>query len=453
MSATAEAQRGALPPEDGQRPLSTRDILRLYWPLALSWVLMSVEAPVCSRVIAVHQGSAEINLAAYQIFFTLAMWFESPVIDLLSTSTTLVKGRSTHAKLKRFTLGLMFWVTVIHALVALTPIFDWICGAVLKVEPGVARAARPGFIAMLPWSAAIGWRRYLQGILISRGKTRSVGLGTLVRVLTVSTTAFGLTLLTTLPAAVVVGLVLISGVLAEALFIHLASREAVRMTDLVDDTLDGAVLDLRKLYKFHVPLTLTTLVSLAGPPSVAAAIDRLPNPVVTLAAFQLSNSFLWMLRSFTYALPEVVITLYRNADSARVLRNFSVKVGSIAAGFTAIVGFSGLATLYFTGPLQAPPDVARVAAFGVSLGVAMPAIAAAQSYIRGMLTAHHLTISRFMATGIGVAVLVATLVVGVHLHGDGMVVSVIGPTLAMVAELVVLIYFWNGARRDFAKAS
>ena len=414
---------------------------------------MSVEAPVCARVISVTQNSAQINLAAYQIFFTLAMWFESPVIDLLSTSTTLVKGKFTHAKLKRFTLGLMFWVTLIHAIVALTPIFDWICSTILRVEPSVTQAARPGFIAMLPWSAAIGWRRYLQGILISRGQTRAVGLGTLVRVSSVAVTAFGLTMFSSLPPCVVVGIVLIAGVIAEAIFIHSVSREAVRQTDLIEDHAEGEVLNLAKLYRFHIPLTMTTLVSLCGPPSVAAAIDRLGNPVATLAAFQLSNSFLWMLRSFTYALPEVVITLYRNAQSARAMRQFSIRIGLIASGITALFGFSGLAVLYFSGPLNAPQDIAKIAAFGVAIGVAMPGIAAGQSYLRGMLTAHHLTVSRFMATGIGIGVLVASLVIGVQIHGDGMVVSVVGPTLSMLAELGVLIYFWRAARANFEKSS
>lgn len=453
LSAIAGARLAALPPEDGEPLLTNRTVLRLYWPLALSWILMSVEGPVCSRVISTFQSAAEVNLAAYQIFFTLAMWFESPVIDLLSTSTTLVKGRITHMKLRRFTLGLMLWVTVIHGLVALTPIFDWICSAILKVEPSVANAARPGFIAMLPWSAAIGWRRYLQGILISRGQTRSVGLGTVVRVSTVALTAFGLTSFASLAPSVIVGVVLISGVIAEAIFIHAASRQSVHEIDLIDDAEEGAKLNSKKLYNFHIPLSLTTLVALAGPPSVAAAIDRLGNPVATLAAFQLSNNFLWMLRSFTYALPEVVITLYRNPQTARVLRNFAVRVGVIASSFTALVGLTGLATWYFSGPLNAPYEVAKIAAYGVALGIAMPAIAAGQSYIRGMLTAHHLTVSRFVANGIGIAVLVLGLVAGVQLHGDGMMVSVVAPTFAMASELMVLTHFWKAARVDLAKSS
>lgn len=404
---------------------------------------MAVEAPVCSRVISSNQSGAAVNLAAYQIFFTLAMWFESPVIDLLSTSTTLVKGRLTHGKLRSFTLGLMGWVTAIHALVALTPIFSWICGAILKVEPHVAEVARPGFIAMLPWSAAIGWRRYLQGILIRNGQTRSVGMGTLVRVGTVLTAAFGLSQVPNLSPSVLVGLVLVAGVTAEAVFIHWASREAVHRTDLIEDRAEGEALDYGKLFRFHIPLTLTTLVSLCGPASVAAAIDRLANPVATLAAFQLTNNLLWMLRSFTYALPEVVITLYRDATTDRALRKFSARVGILASAITGIFGLTGAAYYYFNGPLKAPSDVARIAAYGILLGFAMPSIAAAQSYFRGILTAHHLTTSRFVATGVGIGVLIVGLIIGIQMRGNGMLVAIAAPSAAMVAELAVLAAFWR----------
>ena len=42
---------------------------------------------------------------------------------------------------------------------------------------------RPGMQIMIFWSAAIAWRRFLQGAMIHFGHTRPIGWGTAVRLL------------------------------------------------------------------------------------------------------------------------------------------------------------------------------------------------------------------------------------------------------------------------------
>ncbi|MFN7172927.1 MAG: hypothetical protein ACK4P3_09125, partial [Fimbriimonadaceae bacterium] len=109
------------PPKDS--PLSYRKILFFYYPLALSWLLMAVEAPLSVRIIA---GAAdfEVNVAAFGLIMGLSIWIESPVIDLLATSTTLAKCRQAFLQLRKFTLIMMAVVTIGHAAVALSPAYD-----------------------------------------------------------------------------------------------------------------------------------------------------------------------------------------------------------------------------------------------------------------------------------------------------------------------------------------
>jgi hypothetical protein len=45
-------------------PLSLRRIVRTWWPLAASWLLMSAELPLVSAVVA-RLAHPEIQLAAY----------------------------------------------------------------------------------------------------------------------------------------------------------------------------------------------------------------------------------------------------------------------------------------------------------------------------------------------------------------------------------------------------
>ena len=64
-------------------------IVQIWWPLAASWLLMAVELPALSAVVA-RLANPEINLAAYGgIVFPVSLIIESPIIMLLSASTAL----------------------------------------------------------------------------------------------------------------------------------------------------------------------------------------------------------------------------------------------------------------------------------------------------------------------------------------------------------------------------
>ena len=80
------------------------------------------------------------------------------------------------------------------------------------------------------------------------------------------------------------------------------------------------------------------------------------------------------------------------------------------------------------------------------LSAAVPLIDAAQAYIRGILTAHHLTVSRLVAVLAALIVLVATLVLGVALGWSAPVMASVTVTCALLAELAVLAFAWARAK-------
>jgi hypothetical protein len=79
-----------------------RRIYSTWWPLAASWLLMSVELPAMSAFVA-RMPNAAINLAAYGgIVFPIALIIESPILMLLSASTALSKDWASYIKIRRF---------------------------------------------------------------------------------------------------------------------------------------------------------------------------------------------------------------------------------------------------------------------------------------------------------------------------------------------------------------
>jgi len=406
---------------------------------------MGLEGPVCEGVInRLHRP--EINAAAWPILMAIAIWVESPVIDLLSTSTTLARDRQRYELISKFVWFLLLWVTIAHALVILTPLYGVIVEGLMGVNPAVARAARSGLVILIPWSAMIGWRRYLQGILIRHGRTRAIGLGTSARVTTLVFVAITLFRTTHLPSIIIASIGIILSVAVEATFIHWLSRDVIarhfrRSAESSDDPLT-----MRKLVSFHAPLSATTMVNLLVMPLVSAGLARTDKPVLALAGCGVAGAILFLHRAVTFCVPEVVITLYKDEQSRAKLRNFSLSVGAISSGLILLLGLTGLDRFLFAWLIQAKPPIAEVAHWCYLYSAAVPIVDSAQAYVRGVLTAHHLTVSRLIAVLAAIVVLVGGVAIGVALRWSGPVLAAVSVTGGLLAELVVLTVAWARAR-------
>jgi hypothetical protein len=135
-------------------------IFLTWWPLAASWLMMSMEGPLMSAIVA-RLVDPKINLAAYGgVVFPLALVIEAPIIMLLSASTAMSKDYPSYLKLRKAmnTLGGVF--TGLHFLVAFTPLYFVVVNNILGVPQELVAPGRIGLMIMLPWTWAIGYRRH-----------------------------------------------------------------------------------------------------------------------------------------------------------------------------------------------------------------------------------------------------------------------------------------------------
>lgn len=461
------------------RPLLTqREVFRFYMPLALSWVFMAIESPSSIAIISRLPAGRE-NTAAFLVMMAIALWCESAVIDLLSTSTTLCKNRQSFVEISRFVHYILVLVTAVHLLLVFTPLYDLVTLKVMGLDPRVAALSRAGLVLMVPWSAAIGWRRYRQGILIRFNRTRLIGLGTAVRVGTCTTVGWTLFAVAPLGGTQIAAIALICSVIAEAAFIHfsslsvireslsaaselrhnvggsLASGEETELSNVASPQLltkeDGdEPLTQNKLFRFHWPLAATTMVLLVGNPIISGALARAPQPILAQASWQVAVSLIWLCRTIVYALPEVVITLYKDAQSARVLKRFSLTVGACTTGALIAMYVLRLDLLVFTRVLGADAPSAEMGHTAFIWGALLPLIGAAQSYIRGMLTAHHLTVSRLTAILVSMSVLLLMLWLGIAARWPGVINAGVALTTAMSSELLALYISWQKGKRSLS---
>ena len=161
-----------------------KKIFLTWLPLAASWLLMGVEMPVITAVMARLQNP-EISLATHGgIVFPLALIIEAPVIMLLSASTALSKDWASYQKIHRFMMILGATLTGVHLLVVVTPLYDLVVVRLLGVPAEIIESGRIGLVFMLPWTWSIAYRRFQQGVMIRFGHSKAVGVGTMVRLAT-----------------------------------------------------------------------------------------------------------------------------------------------------------------------------------------------------------------------------------------------------------------------------
>ena len=410
----------------------------LFWlPLAASWLLMGLEGPVLQAVIA-RLGDIQTQLAAFGIVSSLEIAIESPVIMLLATSTALATSGRNYRVLRRFVFWLNTLVTIVAILVAFTPLFDVIVRRIMGIPGPIADAAQPGLMIMVGWSAAIGFRRFAQGVLIRHGQTRWVGYGTMARLFSSAGTGIVLAVLTSLPGVFIASIALMAGVVTEALFVAVVARPTIRRAFEKPASSSADAINFTDVLKFHTPLAATSLLTLLAQPLVGAGLARMPHPRETLAAWPVIWGILFIFRSAAFALPEAVIALVSDRLRRESVRRFCRTVGVASSAAMLCLAATPLVNLYLRHLAGIPDLLARLITPGLLLFVPMPFINSIHSWYRGLLMSARKTGVIYWGMGINLTLTGAVIFAGVLMRFPGIEVAVLSLDVALLVELFYL---------------
>jgi hypothetical protein len=372
-----------------QTALTGREIATTWWPLALSWLFMALELPVVSAALA-RLPEPEIQLAAYGgVVMALLLLVESPIIMLLAASTALSRDGASYISLRNFMHRLSAGLTLLHLLLATTPLYDFVVTRLIAVPEAVVEPARIGLLIALPWTWTIAYRRFNQGILIRHGASRAVGVGTLLRLAAnVMVLGSGLWLHQIAPQLTPSGVALgsgavLAGVVAEAGFVRWRVTPILRQHfDL--DSPAGEGIELGEFLHFYVPLALTSLLALIMQPIGSAAVSRMPLPLQSLAVWPVVIGVVFVLRSPGTAFKEVVVALLDRPEPEPALRRFTMSLVLISLGLS-LLAFTPLANLLLVRLSGLTPELATLAGNGLKIAVLTPAMGVLQNAYVGML--------------------------------------------------------------------
>ncbi len=352
----------------GRSPLRASGVLLFWFPLAATWFMMALEGPYIAAIVARMPAAAQ-SLAAYGVATALAWLIESPIMMLLSAATALVRDRASYLALRRFANVLNALVTLGMIVLAIPVVFRWVGETLIGLPHDIAELAHISTIIMIPWPAAIGYRRFYQGILVRHHLTRRVAYGTVLRLTTMSVTAALVAWLFDVRGAVIGAVALLTGVLFEAAASRWMARHVVR--DLMQSApVEGTLLRFRQIAAFYFPLALTSMLSMALGPLVTFGLGRGRAPLQSLAVWPVVQSLGFMFRSGGVAFQEVGIAL----PAARVVRRTAFWLAVTSSLALALVAFTPLQSIWFERVSGLSHDLAAYTIWPVRVLALLPAL-------------------------------------------------------------------------------
>ena len=437
--------------ETSPHALGPGRIARFWLPLEATWLMMAAEGPFLAAVIARLPVPKE-NLAAFAVASALAWIVESPIIMMLSASNALVRDGVAYRKLRRFSFALNAAVTVVMIVLIIPPVFDLVARRVIGLNADVAGLAGRSMIFLVLWPAAIGFRRFYQGILIRDGRPQAVTWGTVIRLSTMAATGLLSALVFRLPGASVGAAALGVGVLAEGAASWAMARPTVRklqrQTDVECEF--GRSLTAAGVMRFYAPLALTSFLSFFINPLTTFFLAHGRSPLESLAVLPVVVGLAFIFRTAGIAMQEVVIALVGDAgENRRILARFTLRIGVASTAALAAVLFTPLAKVWYRTVSGLSPELAAFALLPGVLLVLLPFIESVLSYQRGVFVKARRTAPIGIAVAVQLAVTAAVftlMVMGLKTVGA---VSV-GPALTAgyLSGAAVLVLTRGGSSRQ-----
>lgn len=429
--------------------VTMRRVIATWWPLAASWLLMSLELPAVSAVVA-RLAEPEINLAAYGgVVFPISLIVESPIIMLLAASTALSRDMASYVKLRRFMMRSGFVLTLLHLLVALTPLYDVVVVGLLGAPAEIVEPARIGLLIMTPWTWSIAFRRFNQGVLIRFNASRAVSIGTAVRLGTNwLVLAIGY-LIGTIPGIVVGTAAVATGVVAEALYIGLRTRPIVR-GPLAEAPVVEPSLSFGEFIGFYVPLALTSLLSLLIQPIGSAALSRMPFALASLAAWPVMSGINFIFRSPGIAYNEVVVALFDEPGAVPKLRRFAHILSAVTTALLVLITVTPLGTFWLRDISALSPELVELSRPGLWLILPLPLLVVMQNWYQGAIVASRRT--RGVTEAIAVFLMTTAAVLGAGVLWGSVVGLYVGLAAFSLATFTQTVWLWVRSRPVIARA-
>jgi hypothetical protein len=424
---------------DCASPPTQRQLLRQFIPLALSGIFFPLVPPIINAALA-RTPEPALALAAMGLARSLSQPFLSPLFSLRQVTTALVQDRDMLSHVRGSSLVLSGTATGLMLLLCLPPVYDAVVTGGMGSPGDVARVAWPAVLVAATTPMLGVGRGYYQGVLVHYGRTAPIGLGALGYLVGAAMVIWPGVLLTEINGALLAALALFWGQVVSLAMVWWPARHIIhtRIPERSPRVQDSQR-SLRYVVLFFVPLAVAAILGAAGEPLMQAAMARTLSPKVSLAAFPVCTSVLFLAATPLWNAQQVVIAQVKDASSYRAVRRFVTRLGLLWTLVLALIGWTPMAEWVFGDLIGVSGEIEALSVQGFRWLVLTPLLFAARSLYYGTLIGRAAT--RHVRSAAVVRLVSLTLVLGLGVwwqRHPGLLIAVWAVLASSVVELASL---------------
>ena len=291
----------------------------------------------------------EAALAAYSVARNIMMMLAAFTFMVPNSFLVLVYNDSSYKKFRNSLVAAAAIAVCIGSLVVFTPLKNVILQGLLGLSRPLAAKAGDALTSLLLLPPLTVWRSFSHGVLVRKNKTPYWLWGALAGFIVLF---LGLALsgmFSFLPGAIYGAIVLCLSTAADAAVVHGCVRVGAKLS--FDDTGGPASSPLRygQIVRYFLPLFFTTWIMMVCPILINAALARTARPETALAAFAVTNSFIFAFESPVVALRNTALAFRATYDNLRRLHRFCVGIGCLVTLFLCSIAWTPLVHFVLTG--------------------------------------------------------------------------------------------------------
>ena len=190
--------------------------------------------------------------------------------------------------------------------------------------------------------------------------------------------------------------------------------------------------------RFYAPLAATSLLLTATNPILTAALARSVDPTIALAGYSVAFAVCGVLYAPLLVVQQVAAARLLSDGSFSPVRRFAYLTGALLSLLGALIAYTGLGRVVFSGVVGVGPEVLSEAVRAMAFLWPVPFLTAVRAAHQGRLVAGHRTKPIAAATGVRTGIL-AVVAFTLATTGGGAWLGAVAFTVGLAVEALVVV--------------
>ncbi|WEK55401.1 MAG: multi antimicrobial extrusion protein MatE [Candidatus Cohnella colombiensis] len=418
--------------------VTLRKLFQFFIPMGISVLLINFSHVIINGTLA-RSSNPEMILAGYALGMSLLTVTERPAILLRQTCSALVRDRRSFRAVRYVAIYVFGSSLVFGALVAFTPVGEWVFQGIFGADAFVATEAIKVYYALMFLSIFSGLRCLYQGIIIYKMRTRWLTIGMIFRlagmlILSQYFLHVGVT------SALQGSIIFLFGMMIEASISFMEARKLLAKMPEQDEECEVA--GPKQVLRFYNPLLYSSLIVVWVAPILNIMLGTTERGTLAIASFAVAGSLMNLMLGFFTYFHQIALIFVKSHPL--LVRNFTLLLGFIPTLLMLVMCFTPIGSWMFANVLGVKDDLLTASLHALRGFLPFVVIFPWLDTLNGIVMANSetkLMFSSQMANAIITIVLILLLAFFLP-HWNGSLAS-LAQSAGVIAELLMLVWLYK----------